>query len=132
MIADAQNPSCRELDNPEIPISLFKSVFDTGRNGFYQDINQGLSWSEFSSLLRAYSNGKFKTKKAAPLFSPTVFNLVPRGDSGGYRNLLNATTAGMAAIDADGGLLFDDAVARLSEYGIEAVCYSTASNKAGD
>jgi hypothetical protein len=132
MIADTQNPSCADFQYPEIPISLFKSVFDTGSDGFYLDINQTITWNDFADLLQAYFDCEFERKENAPLFSPTVYKLIPRGKTNGYRSQENATTACMAVIDADGGLLFDDVAARLTEYEIEAVCYTTASNKTGD
>jgi hypothetical protein len=132
MIADTQNPSSLDLRQPEIPVSLFKSVFDTGSAGFYLDINQTVPWDDFADLLQAYFDCEFGRKEDAPLFSPTVYSLIPRGKTNGYRSQENATTACMAVVDADGGLLFDDVVARLTECEIEAVCYTTASNKSGD
>jgi hypothetical protein len=132
MITATQNPSCAPSLNPEIPVSLFKSIFDTGSRGFHQDINEPVPWESLVELLEAYFSCGFLRKEDAPLFSPTIYNLIPRGKTNGFRCQENATTAGMAVIDADKGLTFDEAVGRLSEYEIEAVCYTTASNKSGD
>jgi hypothetical protein len=116
----------------EVLVSLFTSVKDTGKRGFFHDINGTILWRDFHDLLAAYSNMRFRGKQFAPLFAPTEFKLIPRGRSGGYRKAENATMAGMAVIDADGGLGFDEVVRLLTEYDLEAVIYTTASNRHDD
>jgi hypothetical protein len=116
----------------EIYVSLFASVRDTGRKGFFYGINGLIQWADFYDLLAAYSGVRFRGKQFAPLFAPTEFKLIPRGRSGGYRKAENATMAGMAVIDADGGLGFDEVVRLLTEYELSAIIYTTASNRHDD
>jgi len=75
-------------------------------------------------VLRSYAHKPFQNKEAAPLFSPTIYD--------GKRSKANATTTGAIIIDADDGLLFDEALASITAIGLEAVLYTTASNKIGD
>jgi hypothetical protein len=121
----------KKMSEYEVLVSLFRSVKDTGRNGFLYGVNGVMEWPFFTEILFTYSKKEFAGKGFAPLFAPTQFKLIP-GKSGGYRSLDNATMAGMAVIDADGGLGFDEVVRVLSDYGLEAVLYTTASNQHDD
>jgi hypothetical protein len=107
-----------------VAVSLFTSIRDNGKRGFYRDVNHIVPWQEWTTMLCSYSEKDYPHKTAAPLFVPTVFN--------GTRKKDNASVSGMAVIDADGGLLLDDVVAFLDEQQLEAICYTSASNRTGD
>ena len=101
-----------------IPISFFANVKTVRPD------NQSLSWAQLKDLLRQSAQIEFPDKESAPLLSPTKFD--------GKRCKENATTSGVIAIDCDHGLLFADAVKTLTMCGLEAVLYTTASNRSGD
>jgi hypothetical protein len=123
-------------DSLEIPVSLFRNVHDAGENGFYHNINQAVTWGDFCELLEAFAGQPFRCKDAAPLFSPTVYQLLKQFKVNGepykgFRNELNATTSALVVIDADKGFEFGAAARFLTERKIEAVLYTTASNTDG-
>ena len=127
---------CLPNDSLEIPVSLFRNVHDAGENGFYYDINQPVTWGDLCKLLQAFAAQPFGCKEAAPLFSPTVYQLLKQFKRSGepyvgYRNELNATTSALVVIDADKGFEFEAAARFLTERKIEAVFYTTASNTDG-
>src|SRR5262249_3074900 len=83
-----------------------------------------LTWDEFEQLLQHYAQIEYRAKHDAPLLSATIFK--------GTRARANATEAGVVVIDADDGLLFEEALAPLQARGLAAVLYTTASNRVGD
>src|SRR5271169_1501847 len=101
-----------------IPISFFSNVKTIKPD------NQLLTWAQLKELLQEYALIEFQNKEAAPLLSPTKFD--------GNRCKGNATTSAVIAIDCDNGLLFADAVESLTKCGLEAVLYTTASNRVGE
>lgn len=108
-----------EGTNPcTIPISFFANVKSTKPD------NQSMTWDQVKALLREFAQIEFPHKESAPLLSPTKFK--------GNRCKENATTSAVIAIDCDHGLLFEDAVKSLRMCGLEAVLYTTASNRGGD
>ncbi len=77
-------------------------------------------------------------KKAAPLFAPTTYAPVIRWNNDtaalykGFRCRQNAELSALLVIDGDRGLQYQATVAKLREYGLEAVCHTTASNLTGE
>jgi hypothetical protein len=103
--------------------------------------NEPISWDILVGTLKEFANEPFSAKDAAPLFSPTTFktNMFFNGDGTpyrGFRCIHNATMSALAAVDADNKsesvLYIGEAIQRIKDEGIEAVIYTTASNKIGD
>ena len=119
----------RNDENVQVPISFFEHVRDNGEQGFCDDINRLIGWSEFAELLTAYSRERYQRKEDAPLLSPTVFN--------GIRARENATITALIALDVEPlatnseQLTFDEAKTFLQEQGLEGIVYTTASNTDG-
>src|SRR5271169_564889 len=125
MYTDAATTCENDALDPLIYISCFASVKDNGQNGFHNDLNNVIFWSNFLLLLDHYRLQPFTHKEAAPLFAPTVFQ--------GTRSLNYATASGMACIDTDHcDLSYDDIVRLFEQHQVEAVVYTTAHNTQGD
>jgi hypothetical protein len=125
MHTDATDASETDALDPAIYISCFASVKDNGQAGFYNALNNIISWSDFLLLLDYYRLQRLTHKEAAPLFAPTVFQ--------GARSLNHATASGMACIDTDHcDLSYDDIVRLFEQHQVEAVVYTTAHNTQGD
>jgi hypothetical protein len=126
------------MTSPMIPVSLFRSIYDTGYNkrkkaaAFFLGLNQMVPWKGFCRLLTEYSRFPFPDKASAPLFSPTVYLCRLQPHTKGYWCKDNCTTSGMAVIDADAGLTYDYVVNMLATCRLEAICYTSASNRDGD
>jgi hypothetical protein len=104
----------------QIPVSFYRSKHENRDIG----INRELSWAALGASLQSMYETPFERKEDAPLFSPTVYS--------GTRCKANATTCGALALDSDGGVLLDPIVALLIDDGLEAIAYTSASNKAGE
>jgi len=101
-----------------LPVAYFDHVKDNVPK------NETTTWEDFKDFLEAEARRELTRKEDAHLFSPTIF--------GGKRCKENATKSAMITIDADKGLMFDDCYNSLVEFGLEAVLYTTASNRLGD
>jgi hypothetical protein len=101
-----------------LPVAYFDHVKDN------LPTNATTAWNEFRDFLKAEANRELGRKEEAHLFSPTIYE--------GKRCKENATTSAMITIDADKGLMFDECHKSLVEFGLEAVLYTTASNRLGD
>lgn len=132
--------SFQENDDLIIPLSMFENIKSTGKPNFYCDINGNETWEFVHKLTTSFSTVTYISKDAAPLLSPTVYQLIEgriNSNTGkpyqGYRCEQNATISGMAMLDFDEcGLLYNDAVAWIRSENLEAVLYTTASNRIGD
>jgi hypothetical protein len=102
----------------QLPIAYFDNVKDNTPK------NQTTTWEQFQNLLVAEASRELARKEDANLYSPTVFE--------GKRCRANATISAMIVIDADEGLMFDNCYNALVELGLEAILYTTASNRLGD
>ena len=101
-----------------LPVAYFDHVKDNVPK------NETTTWKKFGDFLKTEANRELARKEDARLFSPTIFQ--------GKRCKQNATVSAMIAIDADKGLMFDDCYNAVFELGVEAVLYTTASNRLGD
>jgi hypothetical protein len=106
-------------------------------------LNQMMTWGDLKTMLRFSAAKKYDSKASAGLFAPTIFTTrlwfdSPVKPARGFRGEKNATSSAALFIDADNKdpnvppLLYDEAVARLRQEGVEAVFYTTASNVAGE
>lgn len=117
-----------ELTNLRLPIcfSMFRNRGDNGINQGEIVHNDRSTWGFFAANLEMFSDTPFPTKEAAPLFSPARF-------AENHRLADNCIEAAMLAIDEDsGGIMIGQVVEQLREDGIEALIYTSASNKQGE
>jgi hypothetical protein len=122
---------------------MFKDIYDSGKNergqpAFVHNLNEPIGWEEFVAILEAYSQVSFLSKDDAPLYAPTTYQIAERfKPSGepykGYRVEANATTSAMVVLDFDESpLRFAVARTWFEQQELEAVLYTTASNRTGD
>jgi hypothetical protein len=102
----------------KLPVAHFDHVKDNVPK------NATTTWREFRDFLKAEADRQLARKEDARLFSPTIYE--------GKRCKANATTSAMIVIDADESLMFDICYNAAVELGVEAILYTTASNRLGD
>jgi hypothetical protein len=105
-IFNAERPG---FQGQTLPLSMFRSRYDSAQMGFYKDINGLMSYAEFYKLMVSYAQTNFAFKKAAPLLTPAHFQLISGqiGTDGrrckGYRTKSNVLGCRLMMFDSDDG-----------------------------
>jgi hypothetical protein len=113
--------------NLPIPISFFKTIRATEETEWEHcpASQEWSTWGKWVIALLRMANHPFREKGDAFLYAPTIFSPARRLEQ-------YATLSALLVVDADHGLDFDSALARMREDGLEAVIHTSGSNVRGD